>query len=193
MRFSQPLLSHPLSAAVALVVLSLPVALAASAAPTQEGAAKAGGVQLAIQSAFDDQDAALAAHDINAAMAPYAPDALFLNDLKGTQDQGLAPVRQGWLTLFNIRTQKLTGASHKINEITVSKANTGATVLALHHLDLAGRTRTGKPFKTGIEETIRYFWAKTPDGWRIKQERILSVDSFVNGKLIRHEQKPTSA
>ena len=155
-------------------------------------AAKADAVKQTIQSLYDDQNTAIVGGDIDGAMIPYAEDGIFLNDLKGTESQGLAGVRRGWLGLMNMPRQKVTTATTTIKEITVNKAYNGATVLTLDHSDLAGTTKSGKAFITGIEMLTRHFWAKTDDGWRIKQERILSVDTFLNGKLIRHNHNPVA-
>ncbi len=172
-----------------LVMLSVPGALSAAPASTE-------GVKTAIQAAYDDQDVALVARDLDRVMVPYAEDAIFINDIpgakgQGLEHQGLAGARQGWVDLFNL-PNKATAASHEIKEITVSKTGGGATILTLHHITLSGTTKAGRPFETRIDEILRHFWAKTGDGWRIKQERLLSVDTFRNGKLVRHNRRPVT-
>ena len=155
------------------------------------------GVKQVIQAAYDDQDGAVVARNLDRVMAPYAEDAIFINDIpeskgQGLEHQGLAGVRQGWVDLFNLPNQRATAASHEIKEITVSKTGGGATILTLHHMTLSGTTKAGRPFEIRIDEVLRHFWAKRGAGWRIKQERLLSVDTFRNGKLVRHNRQPVA-
>jgi len=151
----------------------------------------------AIQAAYDAQDTALGAQDVDGAMAPYAEEAIFIDDIpgakrQGLEHQGLAAVRQGFVNLFNLPNQTVTSASHEVKETTFSKTNTGATLLILLHINLTGTTKAGRMYQLRLDEQVRHFWAKTGDGWRIKQERLLSIDSYINGKLSRHNHLPVS-
>ncbi len=194
---------------LAALSLLLPFSMASTvlAAPTHAKTAKKGtvktttakadavkteAVKQTIQSLYDDQNTAIVGSDIDGVMIPYAEDGIFLNDLKGTESQGLAGVRRGWLDLMTLPNKKVTASNTTIKEIIVNKAYNGATVLTLAHSDLTGKSKSGKTYITGIEILARQFWAKTDDGWRIKQERILSLDSFLNGKLIRHDHNPVT-
>ena len=170
----------------------------ASAAPTKKSVARQAGqrpnqqaVQQVIQSAYNDEDTATMDHDLDGVLLPYAEDTLFISDVQGTEGTGLAFARQGWVALYKL-PQKLTAAVHQIKKITVSKTNTGATILVMQQFTLSGTTKSGIPYEMKNDEMIRHYWGKTEDGWRIKQERILSSDSFLNGRLFRHNHKPVA-
>ena len=122
-------------------------------------------------------------------MAPYAADVLFIDDLKKNAGSGDSGARAGWVQLYNVPRQTLTAAHHDIKTVTVNEAGTGATVLTVHHLISHGQTTKGTPFETGVDSTLRCFWAKTNGVWQIKQERFLAIDTLINGKLIRHNHQ----
>ena len=85
-----------LMGALALMV-TLSLSAGVSAAPISADKVKA-----VIQSAYDDQDTALVAHDLDGVMVPYAEDAIFIDDIpgakrQGLEHQGLDVARQNWV------------------------------------------------------------------------------------------------
>lgn len=174
---------------VALCCL-VPTALAAPAPPAPAAsAALTDGVKQAVQTAYEAQDAALVTQDASGVMAIYTPTVVFFDSLTGKQNAGTAGARKEWLTLFHAPHQTLTASRHEIKELTVNKAGTGATVLAVHHLTMNRTKSTAAASATEVNTTLRTFWVKTGGGWQIKQERILGVDTFLNGKRVQHNHK----
>ncbi len=144
----------------------------------------------AIQAVYDAEDTALVAHDLDGVMAMYTPNVVFFDSLKGKQDVGAAGARKAWVTFFQMPHQTLTAARHEIKEVTVNKAGTGATVLAVHHLTISGSPVDGAAAAvTHRDSTLRCFWTKKSGKWLIRQERILGVDTFVDGKRVEHNHK----
>lgn len=178
---------------VALCCL-MPTALAAPAPPAPAAsAALTDGVKQAVQTAYETQDAAVVAKDASGVMALYTPNVVFFDSLNGKQDVGTAGARKEWLTLFQTPHQTLTVARHEIKEVTVNKAGTGATVLAVQHLTMNRTKSTAAASVTEVNTTLRTFWVKTAGGWQIRQERILGVDTYLNGKRVQrnHKNVPT--
>ncbi len=175
--------------AVALCCL-MPATMAAPTPPSPAAsAALTKAVKQAVQTAYDAQDAALLAQDANGAVAIYTPNAVFFSSRKGAQDVGVAGARQGWVAFLHVPNQTLTAVRHDIKAVTLNKAGTGATVLTVHYATLSARTSKGTAFTMGLATTLRCFWVKTGGGWRIKQERVLGVDGYLDGKLFEHNHK----
>lgn len=184
---------------VALCCL-LPAAMAAPpkpapatpAPPTAAPAAppnKMEAIKQAVQAVYDAEDTALVAHDLDGVMAMYTSNVVFFDSLKGQQDVGAAGARKAWVTFFQVPHQTLTAARHEIKEVTVNKSGTGATVQAVHHLTITGPTESGTASVTHRDSTLRCFWTKKDGKWLIRQERILGVDTFVDGKRVQHNHK----
>ena len=173
----------------------MPAAMAAPPTPPPPAAApatppdKTEAIKQAVQAVYDSEDTALVAHDLDGVMAMYTSNVVFFDSLKGKQDVGAAGARQAWVTFFQVPRQTLTAARHEIKEVTVNKAGTGATVLAVHHLTISRKAANGAAAVTHRDSTLRCFWTKKAGGWRIRQERILGVDTFVDGKRVEHNHK----
>ena len=124
----------------------MPLGLAAPPIPVLPTAAppdKAAAIKGAVQAIYDAEDTALVAHDLDGVMAMYTPNVVFFDSLKGKQDVGAAGARRAWATFFQVPHQTLTAARHEIKEVTVNKAGTGATVLAVHHLTISAAPANG--------------------------------------------------
>lgn len=150
-------------------------------------------VQQTLQAMYDAQNAAILQHDIDNTMVPYADDALFLDDTTGGKSASLAGVRKGWLELFQSPNEKLTAVSRRIDRTTISKTHKAATLLTVLQISLSVTGRSGKAVPVEIDEHTQFYWVKGENGWRIEQQRITSIDSFRNGKLVRHNRKPVAS
>ena len=151
---------------------------------------KTAAVKQAVQAVYAAEDTALVAHDLDGVMAMYTPNVVFFDSLKGKQDVGAAGARQAWVTFFSVPRQTLTAARHEIKEVTLNKAGTGATVLAVHHLTISAAPASGAAAAvTHRDSTLRCFWTKKSGKWLIRQERILGVDTYVDGKRVQHNHK----
>ena len=159
------------------------------AAPPTLPPDKTEAVKQAVQAVYDAEDTALVAHDLDGVMAMYTPNVVFFDSLKGKQDVGAAGARQAWVTFFQVPRQTLTAARHEIKEVTLNKAGTGATVLAVHHLTISAAPASGAAAVTHRDSTLRCFWTKKSGKWLIRQERILGVDTYVDGKRVQHNHK----
>ncbi len=150
-------------------------------------------VQQTLQAMYDAQDAAILQHDIDNTMTPYAEDALFLDDVTGKESASLAGVRKGWLELFQSPTEKVTKISREIKTITLSKTHKSATLLTLHRISMSVTTRSGKVVPLEVDEQTRHYWVKGENGWQIEQERLMSIDTYRDGKLVRHNHTPVTS
>ena len=150
-------------------------------------------VQQTLQAMYDAQDAAILRHDIDNTMAPYAGDALFLDDTKGTESASLAGVRKGWLELFQSPTEEVTAVSRRIDKTTLSKTHKAATLLTVLQIKMSVTARSGKVVSLEVDEHTQFYWVKGDDGWRIEQQRITAIDTFREGKLVRHNRKPVAS
>lgn len=187
--FSSSMTSRPMTTCL-VVVCSL---LMLVALPSFSRADAAADVQQTLQAKYDAQDAAILQHDIDNTMTPYADDALFLDDVTGKESDSLAGVRKGWLDLFQSPTGKVTAASREIKTITLSKTHKSATLLTLHRISMSVTARSGKVVPVEVDEQTRHYWVKGVNGWQIEQERLMSIDTYRDGKLVRHNHKPVAS
>ena len=185
--FSSPMPSRPMTICFT-VICSLLIALS-----LLSKADAATNVQQTLQASYDAQDAAIVQRDIDNTMVPYANDALFIDDVTGKEGASLDAIRNGWISMFHVPNQTLDTVTSQIQKITVVKTQKAATLLVLLRINISVTVRSGKVVPLEIDEQIRHYWVKGDSGWQIEQERIIAIDTYRDGKLVRHNRKPVAS
>jgi ketosteroid isomerase-like protein len=128
-----------------------------------------------IQSNYDRINAAFVRKDIKGATAYFTPDYVSIN--KKGEKQNLEEFRSHYDTVLNRFSIKLTSNKATIKSISVNP--NGIDVAMGQHTE--GTMIGGN--KIVIDQTSKDFWSKTPQGWRLKQTRILTNQTKFNGKV----------
>lgn len=131
-------------------------------------------VQPLIQNNYNSINAAFLRKDINLATSYFTPDYISINP-KG-EHQNLAEFRTYYNNLFN---------RFKI-ELTSNKATIKNIAIAPNIVEVAIEQRTegtvAKFNKIVINQTSQDRWLKTPQGWRLKQSKIITNKTTFNGQ-----------
>ena len=155
-----------------LICLSLPLAsrMTAQADPdTKE----------AFQSLYSGADRGLANKDVEAVIAIYSPDYLY-SDGKGKQ-HGYPSLRENVERLV-VRYKSL---NSKTVVESVKKISTGMIVLTHQKIiRIRDDAQTGKQVVVVTNESDRDFWVHTDDGWKLRQEKVLSQHATRNGVTV---------
>jgi ketosteroid isomerase-like protein len=128
-----------------------------------------------IQGNYDRINAAFVRKDIKGATAYFTPDYVSIN--KKGEKQNLQEFRSHYDTVLNRFSIKLTSNKATIKSISVNP--NGIDVAMGQHTE--GTMIGGN--KIVIDQTSKDFWAKTPQGWRLKQTKILTNQTKFNGKV----------
>jgi ketosteroid isomerase-like protein len=128
-----------------------------------------------IQGNYDRINAAFIRKDVQGATAYFTPDYVSIN--KKGEKQNLEEFRSHYDTVLNRFNIKLTSNKATIKNISVT-AN-GIDVSMGQHTE--GTMIGGN--KIVIDQTSKDFWAKTAQGWKLKQTRILTSQTKFNGKV----------
>jgi ketosteroid isomerase-like protein len=128
-----------------------------------------------IQSNYDRINAAFIRKDIKGATAYFTPDYVSIN--KKGEKQNLEEFRRHYDTLLNRFSIKLTSNKATIQNIAVN-ANVIDVTMGQH---TEGTMIGGN--KIVIDQTSKDLWAKTAQGWRLKQTKILTSQTKFNGKV----------
>ncbi len=128
-----------------------------------------------IQGNYNQINAAFIRKDVQGATAYFTPDYVSIN--KKGEKQNLAEFRSHYDTVLNRFSIKLTSSKATIKNISINA----------NGIDVSMGQRTEGTMIGGnkivIDQTSKDFWAKTPQGWRLKQSRILTSQTKFNGKV----------
>jgi ketosteroid isomerase-like protein len=127
-----------------------------------------------IQSNYDRINAAFIRKDVKGATAYFTPDYVSIN--KKGEKQNLEEFRSHYDTVLNRFNIKLTSNKATIKSISVS--SNGIDVAMGQHTE--GTMIGGN--KIVIDQTSKDLWAKTAQGWRLKQSKILTNQTKFNGQ-----------
>ncbi len=131
-------------------------------------------IQPAIQTSYNKINAAFVRKDVKAATAYFTPDYISIN-AKGEQ-KNLEEFRTHYSGLLNRFNIKLTSNKATIENIVVNPDG----------IDVAIAQRTEGTIMGGnkivINQKSRDLWQKTPQGWRLKQSKIVTEKTTFNGK-----------
>jgi ketosteroid isomerase-like protein len=131
-------------------------------------------IQPVIQTSYNQINAAFIRKDIKGATAYFTPDYVSINP-KG-EKQTLEEFRTHYDNLFNRFNIKLTSNKATIKNIIVNADGIDVAIEQRTEGTIAGIN------KIVINQTSSDLWMKTPQGWRLKQSKILTNQTTFNGK-----------
>ena len=131
-------------------------------------------IQPIIQTSYDRINAAFVRKDIKAATAYFTPDYVSINQ-KG-ETQTLAEFRTHYDNLFTRFNISLTSNKTTIKSLTIKPEGIDVAIAQRTEGTVAGFN------KIIINQTSNNTWLKTPQGWRLKQSKILTNKTTFNGK-----------
>jgi ketosteroid isomerase-like protein len=134
-------------------------------------------IQPTIQTNYDRINAAFVRKDIKGATALFTPDYVSINP-EGAK-QNLAEFREYYKNLFSRFKIELTSNKAKIVNIDVNADGVDVAIEQKTEGTIAGSN------KIIIDQTSRDSWLKTPQGWRLKQSKILTSQTTFNGKTFK--------
>jgi hypothetical protein len=134
-------------------------------------------IQPAIQTNYDRINAAFIRKDIKGATALFTPDYVSINP-EGKK-QTLSEFREQYDTLFKRFNIKLTSNKATIKNIDVNAGGIDVAIDQKTEGTVAGFN------KLVIDQTSRDSWLKTPQGWRLKQSKILTSKTTFNGQTFK--------
>lgn len=130
-------------------------------------------IQPVIQTSYNQINAAFIRKDIKGATAYFTPDYVSINP-KG-EKQTLEEFRTHYDNLFNRFSIKLTSNKATIKNIIVNADGVDVAIEQRTEGTIAGIN------KIVINQTSSDLWMKTPQGWRLKQSKILTNKTTFNG------------
>ncbi len=131
-------------------------------------------IQPVIQTNYNKINAAFVRKDIKGATAYFTPDYVNINS-KG-EKQTLAEFRTHYDNLFSRFSINLTSNQATIKGIIVKPEGIDVSIEQRTEGTIAGIN------KIVINQTSSDLWMKTPQGWRLKQSKILTNQTTFNGK-----------
>ncbi len=131
-------------------------------------------IQPIIQTSYDRINAAFLRKDIQGATALFAPD--YVNISPEGEKKNLAEFREHYNNLFNRFNIKLTSNKTTIKNIDLNSTGADVAIEQKTEGTIAGFN------KIVINQTSRNLWLKTPEGWRLKESKILTNKTTFNGK-----------
>ncbi len=131
-------------------------------------------IQPIIQTSYNQINAAFVRKDINGATKYFTPDYVSIST-KGDK-QNLEEFRKHYNNLFNRFNIKLTSNKATIKNINVNQDKIDVAIEQRTEGTIAGIN------KIIIDQTSSDLWTKTPQGWRLKQSKILTSKTTFNGK-----------
>jgi ketosteroid isomerase-like protein len=134
-------------------------------------------VKPAIQTNYNQINAAFIRKDIKGATALFTPDYVSI-DPEGKK-QNLAEFREHYDNLFKRFNIKLTSNKATIKNIDTSAGGIDVAIDQKTEGTIAGFN------KLVINQTSRDSWMKTPQGWRLKQSKILTSQTTFNGQTFK--------
>jgi ketosteroid isomerase-like protein len=134
-------------------------------------------IQPTIQTNYNQINAAFVRRDINGATALFTPDYVSINPKGGKQT--LAEFREHYNNLFTRFNIKLTSNKATIKNIDVNASGIDVAIEQKTEGTVAGFN------KIIINQTSRDSWLKTPQGWRLKESKILTSQTTFNGQIFK--------
>lgn len=132
------------------------------------------------QPLYDQLDKANANKDSNIILSMHSPDYLTF-DAKG-EEHNLDHVREGMLKTF----EKYKTIHFKTVVRSAKVVKDGAAVVArTQGILIRDSSVPGQEVTITTDEMDRDYWIKSPDGWKLKQERTLSFHQTRNGVAVQ--------
>jgi hypothetical protein len=134
-------------------------------------------IQPTIQTNYDRINAAFIRKDIKAATALFDPG--YVSISPEGEKQTLAEFRDHYNKLFNQFNIKLTSNKTTIKNIDLHATGIDVAIEQKTEGTVAGFN------KIVINQTSRNLWLKTPQGWRLKESKILTNTTTFNGQTFK--------
>lgn len=134
-------------------------------------------IQPTIQTNYDRINAAFVRKDIKGATSLFTPD--YVSISPEGKKQTLAEFREHYDNLFNRFNIKLTSNQTTIKNIDVNATGIDVSIEQKTEGTVAGFN------KIIINQTSRNLWLKTPQGWRLKESKILTSQTTFNGQTFK--------
>jgi ketosteroid isomerase-like protein len=134
-------------------------------------------IQPTIQTSYDKINAAFVRKDIIAATSLFTPD--YVSISPEGERKNLAEFREHYTNLFNRFNIKLTSNKATIKNIDIKGNAIDVAIEQKTEGTVAGFN------KIIIDQTSRDSWLKTPQGWRLKESKILTNQTTFNGKTFK--------
>jgi ketosteroid isomerase-like protein len=134
-------------------------------------------IKAIVQANYALINAAFVRKDIKGATALFTPD--YVRISPEGQTQTLAEFRNYYDNLFNKFNIKLTSNQTIVKNISVNSDGLDVAIEQSTKGTIAGFN------KIAIEQTSRNLWVKTPQGWRLKQSKILTNQTTFNGQTFK--------
>jgi hypothetical protein len=134
-------------------------------------------IQPTIQTNYDRINAAFLRKDIKGATVLFAPD--YVSISPEGKKQTLAEFREHYDNLFNRFNIKLTSNKTTIKNIDVNSNGINVAIEQQTEGTVAGFN------KIVINQTSSNLWLKTPQGWRLKESKILTNQTTFNGQTFK--------
>jgi ketosteroid isomerase-like protein len=134
-------------------------------------------IQPIIQTSYDRINAAFLRKDIQGATALFAPD--YVSISPEGEKKNLAEFREHYNNLFTRFNIKLTSNKTTIKNIDVNSTGADVAIEQKTEGTVAGFN------KIVISQTSRNLWQKTPQGWRLKESKILTNQTTFNGQTFK--------
>lgn len=134
-------------------------------------------IQPTIQTNYNQINAAFVRRDIKGATALFTPDYVSINPEGGKQN--LTEFREHYNNLFTRFNIKLTSNKATIKNIDVNASGIDVAIEQKTEGTVAGFN------KITIDQTSRDSWLKTPQGWRLKESKILTSKTTFNGQTFK--------
>ncbi len=134
-------------------------------------------IQAIVQTNYNQINAAFVRKDIKGATAYFTPD--YVSISPEGEKQTLAEFRNHYDNLFNRFKIQLTSNKTTIKTIEIDANEIDVAIEQKTEGTVAGSN------KIVINQTSRNLWLKTPQGWRLKQSKILNSQTTFNGKTFK--------
>jgi ketosteroid isomerase-like protein len=134
-------------------------------------------LQPIIQNNYNQINAAFVRKDIKGATALFTQD--YISISPEGEKKTLEEFRSYYNTLFNKFKIKLTSNKTTIKDLAVNPNGIDVGIEQNIEGMVAGTN------KIVINQTSRNFWLKTPQGWRLKESKILTSQTTFNGKTFK--------
>ncbi len=134
-------------------------------------------IQPTIQTNYNQINAAFVRRDIKGATALFTTDYVSINP-EG-EKQNLTEFREHYNNLFTRFNIKLTSNKATIKNIDVNASGVDVAIEQKTEGTVAGFN------KIVIDRTSRDSWLKTPQGWRLKESKILTSKTTFNGQTFK--------
>jgi ketosteroid isomerase-like protein len=134
-------------------------------------------LQPTIQTNYDRINAAFIRKDIKGATALFTPD--YVSISPEGEKQTLSEFRKHYDNLFNRFNIKLTSNRTTIKNIDLNSNSADVAIEQNTEGTIAGFN------KIVINQTSRNLWIKTPQGWRLKESKILTNQTTFNGQTFK--------